>query len=104
MMSREMHSVKSYLFARYGCYCEVCGRKFKPNELTGHHIIMKCKGGKINRHNIMLACHHCHFVVINSIPYNTKEYWRLMWKSLAHRDPEDIGNFPYSNLYKLEKE
>ncbi len=103
-MSREMHSIKSYLFARYGCYCEVCRRKFKPNELTGHHIIMKCKGGKIDRYNIMLACHHCHFVVINSIPYNTKEYWQLMWESLEHRDPEDIGNFPYSNLYKLEKE
>lgn len=95
-MSRDVSLTKNYLYGKYGYYCEVCKRRFEPKELTGHHIIMKCKGGSANVKNILIACYHCHFVVINSIKYNSREYWRLMNKSLAHRDPEDIGNFPYS--------
>ena len=93
-MSREMRAVKEYLYGKYGCYCEVCKKAFNKNELTGHHIIMKCKGGKINKENILIACHHCHFVVINDLEYGTKEYWELMRKSIEHRDAEDIGRFP----------
>ena len=95
-MSRDMRNTKEYLYNKYGCYCEVCKKKFPKKELTGHHIIMKCRGGKIDIRNILIACYHCHFGVINSIKYNTKEYWYLMNKSIAHREPEDIGNFPYS--------
>lgn len=95
-MSREVHVVKEYLYKKYGCRCEVCKRAFSRNELTGHHIIMKCVGGMATKTNILIACHHCHFTVINNIPYNTEEYWRLMHKSLEHRNPEDIGFFPYS--------
>ena len=93
-MSREMHLVKEYLYSKYGCRCEVCKRWFKPCELTGHHIIMKCRGGNISKTNILIACYHCHFGLINNIVYNSKEYWDLMHKSLAHRNPEDIGVFP----------
>lgn len=99
-MSREMVAVKEYLFEKYGLYCEVCGKKFRKSELTGHHIIMKCKGGKISKQNILIACHHCHFGVINSIKYNTKEYWNLMFQSLEHRSLEDKGDFPFSSKKK----
>lgn len=85
-MSKEMHAVKDRLFMKYGKRCEVCGQKFKKNELTGHHIIMKCKGGKVTEDNILIACYHCHFIVINSIPYDSEEYWELMRKSLEHRN------------------
>lgn len=84
-MSKEMKVVKENLYSKYGTRCEVCGKEFSRAELTGHHIVMRCKGGKITEKNILLACHHCHFVVINSIPYNSKEYWELMEKSLQHR-------------------
>lgn len=84
-MSKDMKTVKNALFLKYGCICEVCGEKFDKNELTGHHIIMRCKGGKITEQNILITCHHCHFDVINHMKYDSKEYWELMQKSLAHR-------------------
>lgn len=84
-MSKEMRNIKERLYQKYGIYCEVCGKKFKKTELTGHHIIMKCKGGKITEDNILIACWHCHFDVINHIKYDSEEYWELMRKSLRHR-------------------
>lgn len=85
-MSKEMHAMKEYLYSKYGQRCEVCGKEFSKAELTGHHIIMKCKGGAITEENILLACYHCHFVVINNMKYNSKEYLELMCKSLEHRN------------------
>ena len=99
-MSKEMRNVKEYLFNKYGLYCEVCGKRFDKNGLTGHHIVMKCKGGKISKKNILLACYHCHFGVINNMEYNTEEYWTLMLQSLKHRDPEDKEDFFYPNQKK----
>lgn len=90
-MSREMKAMKEYLFFKYGCRCEVCGKEFKKNELTGHHIIMRCKGGKVTEDNILIACCHCHFGVINNVEYNSKEYWALMEKSLEHRSEKSIS-------------
>jgi 5-methylcytosine-specific restriction endonuclease McrA len=84
-MSKEMRNVKERLYQKYGTYCEVCGKKFKKTELTGHHIVMRCKGGKITEGNILIACWHCHFDVINHLKYDSKEYWDLMRKSLEHR-------------------
>lgn len=96
-MSKEMRNVKDYLCDKYGNRCEVCGKKFERCKLTGHHIVMRCKGGKITHKNILLACYFCHFDVINHIPYNSKEYWLLMFQSIEHREPEDIGDFPIPN-------
>lgn len=84
-MSKEMWQMKERLYSKYGTRCEVCGKEFRKSELTGHHIIMKSKGGKITENNILIACYNCHFSKINSIPYNSKEYWDLMNKSLEHR-------------------
>ena len=77
--------VKRLLFRKYGCKCEVCGRDFNASELTGHHIIMRCKGGEISEENILIACRNCHFNIINHINYDSEEYWALMNKSLEHR-------------------
>lgn len=88
MMSKEMRAVKDYLIVEYGCRCEVCGREFERRELTGHHIIMKSKGGPITVDNILLACCNCHFGRINHMKYDSKEYWELMDKSLEHRKGE----------------
>ena len=84
-MSKEMKAVKEYLYSKYGQRCEVCGKEFRKSELTGHHIIMRSKSGEISEDNILIACHNCHFGVINKIEYNSEEYWELMNKSLAHR-------------------
>ena len=87
-MSKEMKVVKERLFAKHGMRCEVCGRILKRRELTGHHIIMKCRGGKITEDNILIACYDCHFGWINHIKYDSEEYWELMNKSLEHRNNE----------------
>jgi 5-methylcytosine-specific restriction endonuclease McrA len=84
-MSWEMKAMKNYLFDKYGLRCEVCGKEFSTAELTAHHIIMKCKGGKITEDNILIACYNCHFGRINHIEYDSDEYWELMKKSLEHR-------------------
>lgn len=84
-MSKEMHNVKERLYAKYGTFCEVCGKKFNKSKLTGHHIVMKCKGGEITEENILITCEHCHFDVINHIKYDSEEYWALMCRSLRHR-------------------
>lgn len=84
-MSKEMKAVKETLFSKYGCKCEVCGKKFNKDKLTGHHIIMRCKGGEISEENILITCYNCHFGVINHMEYDSKEYWELMRKSLEHR-------------------
>lgn len=84
-MSHEMKAAKEYLFDKYGCRCEVCGKEFKKTELTGHHIIMRSKGGEISETNILICCYNCHFGKINHTEYDSKEYWELMNKSLEHR-------------------
>ena len=85
-MSKEMKIVKERLYLKYGQKCEVCGKEFGKAELTGHHIIEKCRGGKISEDNILIACYHCHFVVINNMVWGSKEYWDLMYRSLVHRN------------------
>ena len=84
-MSKEMKAVKEYLYSKYGTRCEICGKEFSRAELTGHHIIMRSKGGKITENNILIACCNCHFGKINHIPYDSEEYWALMHKALQHR-------------------
>ena len=86
-MSKEMKAMKEYLFYKYGQRCEVCGKEFRKSELTGHHIIMRSKGGEITEDNILIACYQCHFGRINHIEYNSEEYWKLMNESLKHRKP-----------------
>lgn len=90
-MSKEMKVVKERLFAKYGLKCEVCGKELKRKELTGHHIVMRCRGGKVTEENILIACYNCHFGRINHIEYDTEEYWNLMMKSLEHRHKEPIS-------------
>ena len=84
-MAKDLQMVKQSLFSKYGLRCEVCGKEFSKAELTAHHIIMKSKGGKATEDNILIACCNCHFGKINHMRYNSKEYWELMKKSLAHR-------------------
>ena len=81
-----MTAVKEYLYSKYGQRCEVCGKEFRKSELTGHHIIMRCKGGKITVDNILIACHNCHFGKINHMTYDSEEYWELMERCLRHRE------------------
>ena len=90
-MSKKMHAIKDKLFEKYGKRCEVCKRKFKAKGLTGHHIVPKSCGGEISEDNILITCYQCHFEVINNTKYDTKEYWDLMNKSLAHRKESDVA-------------
>ena len=85
-MSSKMRTIKDKLYTKYGKRCEVCGEKFKKDKLSGHHIIMKSKGGEITEDNILIACYNCHFGVINKIQYDSEEYWELMKKCLEHRN------------------
>ncbi len=78
--------VKEQLFQIYGCFCWLCQRRFKSNELTGHHRLPYriCKCTK--KDNIYIACKHCHFDIINNIPYPSKEYEDTMEKMRTFRD------------------
>ncbi len=84
--SRNTKAAKAELFARYGTYCWLCRRKFDKKKLTGHHVVpfRICNCTKTD--NIFLACEHCHFDVINKIPYPSKEYDELMEQMRSFRD------------------
>lgn len=84
-MPKEMKIIKERLYSKYGQKCEVCGKEFGKADLTGHHIIEKCRGGKISEDNILITCYHCHFAVINHMQWGSDEYWDLMYHSLEHR-------------------
>lgn len=84
-MPKDIRIIKERLYSKYGLYCEVCKKKFKKSELTGHHIIERHIGGKTTEENILIACYHCHFGIINNMKWGSKEYWDLINKSLEHR-------------------
>jgi 5-methylcytosine-specific restriction endonuclease McrA len=51
-------------FAIYGGCCFYCGKKFKPQPLSGgkahrDHVVPDSKGGSDRLHNLLIACHRC---------------------------------------------
>ena len=53
-------SQKARIFAQQGRACLICQAVFLYEEMTRHHIILKCRGGSDNDANICLICRPCH--------------------------------------------
>jgi 5-methylcytosine-specific restriction endonuclease McrA len=68
--------VKQKLIEDYGHICWLCGEHH--TFLTLHHIIKFEITRKTTYNNCMILCEHCHFDIVNKIPYNSKGYWELM--------------------------
>lgn len=83
---KAMKGIKQELYNECGYFCWLCGRKHDKSELTGHHRLPYriCKCTK--KDNIYIACKHCHFDIINNIPYPSKEYEDTMEKMRTFRD------------------
>lgn len=79
-MSRK--GVKERLFSEYGKYCWCCGKKFKKNQLTLHHIHQFSETHTTTYEDSMILCYNCHFGHINFIPYGSREYWNEMYEIL----------------------
>lgn len=47
------------IYARDGCRCQYCGKKFPTNELSLDHVIPKSQGGKTTWDNIVCCCVSC---------------------------------------------
>lgn len=73
--------VKQFLFENYGFRCWLCGKTLSEHQLSLHHVIpfRICKCSKID--NAMILCLHCHMIRVNSLVYDSPEYWELMKKA-----------------------
>lgn len=50
---------KTYLFRRQKGCCYICGKPLDVETMDCEHLVPKCKGGKNNRTNILLAHRIC---------------------------------------------
>ena len=88
MSSRKQ--VKDRLLMEYGKYCWYCGKKFKREGLTIHHIHQFCETHTTTYEDSMILCYQCHFEYINNIPYGSKEYWNEMYEILHRMGREEF--------------
>ena len=58
-MTRRPSFSRRNLFIRDRNTCQICGHRFKTDDLTMDHVIPKSKGGKVTWKNIVLACQSC---------------------------------------------
>lgn len=70
--------VKSRLLEEYGNMCWLCHRRYSRNQLTLHHVHPFRSTHKTEYNDSMILCQDCHFKIVNSKTYDTKEYWDLM--------------------------
>lgn len=67
-MRRKPKFSRRNLFLRDRCLCQVCGHKFKTDDLTMGHVIPKSKGGEVSWTNIVLMCAPCNNTMANRTP------------------------------------
>lgn len=76
-MIQTKKRVKAYLIQRYDCYCMICRRKIKIQDIQLHHIekfeICHCT----TIENSSLVCDNCHKQINYAELYNIEEYNRL---------------------------
>lgn len=70
--------IKQQLFENYGYVCWLCGKQKEKEKLTLHHIHQFCYTHSTTYEDSMILCCDCHFGVVNKIPYDSEEYWKLM--------------------------
>jgi len=83
---KNMKPIKDELYAEHGHVCWLCGKKFKKGKLTGHHAIPYRDCHCTTKDNVLIACQHCHFKIINNLPYPSREYDSVMQKMRDFRD------------------
>lgn len=70
--------VKEKLLNEHGYRCWLCGKEFKKDELTLHHIIE----WQFTHHTVeeesCILCKHCHFDIVNKATYQSIYYNLLM--------------------------
>ena len=73
-------TVKYQLLSDYGNMCWLCHRRFTRDHLTIHHVHAFKDTKKTTYEDSCILCWDCHFGVVNSVQYNSEEYWKLMKK------------------------
>lgn len=84
----SLRPIKEALYITHDTYCWLCMRKLPKQRLTGHHVVPFRICQRNEEGNIFILCEHCHFEVVNKIPYNTLEYKALMIK--IRRNGEEL--------------
>lgn len=49
------------LLRSHGPLCQICGRVFRPAELTLDHIVPRSQNGADALYNLRLACYPCNY-------------------------------------------
>jgi len=88
--AKVTRAIKEELYAKYGHRCWFCGKEFNERELTLHHLVKFCICKDTTIVNSSIACIHCHFDVINHIPYGSDEYVELMEKALKWKREHEL--------------
>ena len=71
-------TVKSDLISDFGNMCWLCHRRYPRSQLTLRRVHAFGHSPKIERNDCCILCQDCHFKIVNSKEYDTKEYWDLM--------------------------
>jgi len=69
-LPENWHEIKLNVVFRDRFTCQMCGKKFKFEELDAHHLKPRSEGGTNNIKNLITLCEDCHDVVeVNGIRY-----------------------------------
>ena len=88
--AKQTRAIKEQLYAKHGHFCWLCGRHFNERQLTLHHIIpfRICKDTTIV--NSFIACHNCHFGIINQAVYGSQDSLELMEQGLKWKREHEL--------------
>lgn len=56
---RNVKFNRKNIFARDGCRCQYCGKRFPTNELSIDHVIPRSQNGKTTWENVVCSCMEC---------------------------------------------
>ena len=89
------NNVKSSLMADFGNMCWLCHRRYPRSQLTLHHVHAFRHTHKTDYNDSCILCKDCHFKIVNSKEYDTKEYWDLMQRIAENMNNMFDVNFDF---------
>jgi hypothetical protein len=88
--AKVTRAIKEELYSKYGHRCWLCGNERRKQDLTLHHIVKFCICKDTTIVNSMILCKHCHFEVVNFVPYGPYQYIEYMRQALEWKRDNEL--------------